>query len=114
NAELDALVTAIIGYAEHILDEVSMRTIGARQPVREALKRRRVERGEDERGVETLLGIHLDQDVFDRGEAFINGVLERGGQAELTTMFVVEANLPTPAEIGAPGLWLERIHLPLE
>jgi uncharacterized protein (DUF2342 family) len=54
----------------------------------------------------------LDQEGLDRGEAFVRGVLERGGESELAKLWVIEANLPTPAEVDAPGLWIERVNLP--
>lgn len=114
NAELTTLVAAIVGYVGHVVDTVAERAIGARLPVREAMRRRRAERFEDEKAAEALLGLRADQEVYERGESFIKGVLERNGERDLSTLFVIEANLPTPPEMDAPGLWLERIHLPTE
>ncbi len=93
-------------------DNVAARAIGARRPVPEALRRRRVERSDDERAAETLFGLRLDQDALDRGEAFVRGVVERGGDVELGKLWTLEANLPTPAEVDAPGLWIARVNLP--
>ncbi len=111
-AELDALVATIEGYAQWVTDTIGARAIGARVPVREALRRRRVERGEDERGAEALLGLALSQELVDRGEAFVRGVLERGAEAELAALWTVPGHLPTPAEVDAPGLWIARVNLP--
>ncbi|MCU1492512.1 MAG: hypothetical protein JWO62_276 [Acidimicrobiaceae bacterium] len=111
-AELSALSSAVAGYAEWVTDTVASRSIAARGAIREATRRRRVERGEEERVAESLFGLHLDQEAVDRGEAFIRGVVERGGDTELSKLWVVEANLPTPAEVDAPGLWIERVNLP--
>jgi len=111
-AELAALTSAFAGYVEWVTDAVAARAIGARRPVREALRRRRVERSEDERAAETLFGLRLDQDALDRGEAFVRGVIERGGDVELAKLWTVEENLPTPAEVDAPGLWIARVNLP--
>jgi putative hydrolase len=111
-AELSALSSVVAGYAEWVTDTVASRSIGARGAIREATRRRRVERGEDERVAESLFGLHLDQDAVDRGEAFVRGIVERGGDSELSKLWVVEANLPTPAEVDAPGLWIERVNLP--
>ncbi|MGD0742134.1 MAG: zinc-dependent metalloprotease [Acidimicrobiales bacterium] len=110
--ELAALTSAFAGYVEWVTDNVTARTIGARRPVAEALRRRRVERSDDERAAETLFGLRLDQDALDRGEAFVRGVVERGGDVELGKLWTLEANLPTPAEIDAPGLWIARVNLP--
>ncbi len=111
-AELDALSAVLGGYVEWATDAVAGRAIAGRGAVREAMRRRRVARGADERVAESLFGLRLDQDQLDRGQAFVRGVLERGGESELAKLWVVEANLPTPAEVDAPGLWIERVNLP--
>jgi len=110
-AELGAIMSALSGYVEHVTWTAAARVIGSQTQLREALRRRRVERGEGERAAETLFGLRLDQDEIDRGTAFVQGVLDRGGDAELAKLWVVEQNLPTPAEVDAPGLWIERINL---
>jgi uncharacterized protein (DUF2342 family) len=42
----------------------------------------------------------------------VRGVLERAGDEGLSRLWHSERELPTPAEVDAPGLWLERIDLP--
>jgi putative hydrolase len=111
-ARLAALTAMIAGYVEHVATTAGERLIGSHAALREALRRRRVERDDGERGVEALFGLRLDQELVDRGMAFVKGVLERGGESELAKLWVVEANLPTPAEVDAPGLWIERVNLP--
>ena len=91
---------------------VAERTIGSGTPIAAALRRHRLGRSENERIADTLFGLAIDQAAIDRGDAFVRGVLERGAEHELATLFVVPENLPTPAEIDAPGLWIERINLP--
>ncbi|HYD10108.1 MAG TPA: zinc-dependent metalloprotease, partial [Acidimicrobiales bacterium] len=78
----------------------------------EALHRRRVETGQGERFVELLLGFELGREQFDRGETFVKGVVERGGEAALARLWTSARELPTPNEVDAPGLWLARIDLP--
>jgi putative hydrolase len=110
-AQLAALTAAIAAYAEYVTSVVASRLIGGHAPIGEAMRRRRVGRGEGERVAESLFGLHLDQEDIDRGEAFVKGVLERSGEAGLARLWAGAANLPTPAEIEAPGLWLARIDL---
>ena len=110
--DLEALVATLGGYVEFVVDEAAGRLVSSRGLLREALRRRRVERGSGERMAESLFGLKLDQDVIDRGSKFVKGVLERSGERELAKLWVVEANLPTPAEVDAPGLWIERVNLP--
>jgi hypothetical protein len=41
----------------------------------------------------------------------VQGVIERAGDDALTRLLGDELDLPTPAEVDAPGLWLARIGL---
>jgi len=108
---LEALVAVIEGYVDHVVDQAGRRLISSYGPLTEALRRRRVERGQGERMVERLLGLGLGQDQYDRGTAFVAGVLERGGDTALSRLWTDPQGLPTPSELDAPGLWLERITL---
>ncbi|HEV2369515.1 MAG TPA: zinc-dependent metalloprotease [Acidimicrobiales bacterium] len=110
--EITALLCVIEGYVDHVVDVVGSRLIGAHGPLTEALRRRRVERGQGERMVERLLGVELRQEQYDRGTAFVRGVIERAGADALNRLWSETDNLPTTAEVEAPGLWLERIDLP--
>jgi putative hydrolase len=112
--ELEALGAVLGGYVEWATDTAATRLVGSRGAIREAMRRRRVARGAEDRVTEALFGLRLDQDQLDRGEAFVRGVLDRGGQGELARLWVAEANLPTPAEVDAPGLWIERVNLPAD
>ena len=80
--------------------------------ITEAVRRHRVETDRADRFVERILGLNLTQAQYDRGNSFGAGVLERAGDAGLTRLWIDATNLPTPAEVDAPGLWLARIDLP--
>lgn len=110
--QLEALVAALVGYTDHVMDEVGTGLITSYGMVNEALKRRRVEADTSDRFVEQLFGLELTQAQYDRGEAFVQGILDRAGTAGLNRLWESERNLPTPAEVDAPGLWLARIDLP--
>ena len=109
---LQALLAAIAGYVDHVMDVVGRRIIGAYGPLTEAMRRRRLSEDEGTRFVGRLLGIELDGTVYERGATFVRGVLERAGDDGLSRLWRSERELPTPAEIDAPGLWLARIDLP--
>jgi putative hydrolase len=111
-ADLASLAAAIGGYAEWVTRTVAERTIGTGTPIAAALRRHRLGRSENERVADALFGLAIDQAAIDRGDAFVRGVLERGAERELASLFVIPEHLPTPAEIDAPGLWIERINLP--
>jgi putative hydrolase len=110
-SELDCLLAVILGFAAYVTATVAARVIGAGVPIGEAMRRAAMERGDEARGGETMLGLNLDSDAVDKGERFVRGILDRGGESELARLFTVAEHLPTPAELEAPGLWIERTHL---
>jgi putative hydrolase len=110
--ELTALVAAITGYVDHIMDQTGGPLIGSYEMLTEALRRRRVETDASDRFVERILGLELDRAQYERGAAFAAGIVERAGTEGLNRLLSDVANLPTPAEVDAPGLWLARIDLP--
>ncbi|MBA3281508.1 MAG: zinc-dependent metalloprotease [Acidimicrobiia bacterium] len=111
---LEALVTVVVGYVDHIMDSIGSGLIGSYGQVTEAMRRRRVESSASDRFVERLLGLDLTQDHFDRGRAFVDGVVERAGVEALEKLWTSVEVLPTPNEVAAPGLWLARIGVDVE
>jgi len=110
--QLEATVAVIAGVVDHVMDEVGHKLIASYGMLTEALRRRRVETAESDRFVERLLGLELTQGVYDRGTAFVAGVIERAGPDGLARLWESERMLPSPPEVDAPGLWLARIDLP--
>lgn len=109
---IEALVAAIEGYTDHILDTVGQNLVSGYGTLVEALRRRRGERGEGERFAARLFGLDLTPAQYERGRGFVKGVVERAGEDGLARLWRSERELPTPAEVDAPGLWLERIDIP--
>ncbi len=109
---LEALAAVVVGYVDHVMDTVGTTLIGSYGMLTEALHRRRVEAGAADRFVEHLFGLELGREQYERGAAFVEGVLERAGTDALGRLWHSERELPTPAEVDAPGLWLARIDLP--
>jgi putative hydrolase len=108
---LEVFTSVLEGYADVLLDEIGRPLIPEFDRINEARRRHRVERGEAERFVGMLLGLELDREQYEQGEAFCRGVIEREGIAGLNRLWSGEAMIPTRPEIEAPGLWLARIDL---
>lgn len=108
---LEALVVAIEGYVDWVVDTTGRKLIASYQALAEALRRRRVERGDGDKLVERLFGLELGQRQFDRGGAFVKGVIERAGEDGIHKLWRSAETLPTPNEIDAPGLWLARLEI---
>ncbi|HEV8296106.1 MAG TPA: zinc-dependent metalloprotease [Acidimicrobiales bacterium] len=110
---LEALVATVVGYVDHVMDAIGASLMSSYGMLTEALRRRRVEADRSDRFVERILGLNLTQHQYERGAAFVSGVVERAGEAELARLWESPRTLPTPAEVDAPGLWLARIDLPV-
>lgn len=110
--QLATLVTAIEGYADHVMDLVGRTLLASYDQLSESLRRRRIVPDPSDRFIERLLGLELTREQYDSGARFIAGVLERVGPDALDQLWQSPRGLPTPAELDAPGLWLARLELP--
>jgi putative hydrolase len=110
--ELEALLAVVVGYVDHVIDEVGSGLIGSHDALVEAFRRRRVTASASDRFVERLLGVDLRPDLVERGHTFIAGVVERAGTEGVARLWESARTLPTPNEVDAAGLWLARIELP--
>lgn len=111
--EIASLTAVVVGVTDHVLDEAKARLMGESSMLIEALRRRRVEASSSDRFVEKLLGIEVTSELVERGQGFVNGVIERSGPEALSRLWSRAENLPTPNEVDAPGLWLARLDLEL-
>lgn len=108
---LDAAIAAIIGYTDHCVDRVAANILGDGSRIAEAVRRRRVAQSSDRIFVERLLGLDLTSERVATGHQFIAGVVERAGEGGIAQLLAAPGNLPTPAELVAPGLWLARLEV---
>jgi len=108
---LTALTTAIGAYVDHVTTGIAASLTSSSAALNEAWYRYRVEDAKGEQAFTGLFGLDVGQAEVDRGAAFISGVVERAGEDALARLWADELDLPTPAEVDAPGLWLARIGL---
>lgn len=108
---LEAIVDVVVGYVDWVVESAGTGLIGSFGMLTEALHRRRVEASEGDRFVEQMFGLQLGRSQYERGDAFVAGVVERAGVEALARLWSSVECLPTPAEVDAPGLWLARIDL---
>jgi putative hydrolase len=111
SSALTAQTTAIGAYVDHVTARIAETLTSSPAALREAWYRHRVTEGKGEQAFAGLFGLDVGQDEVDRGRAFVNGVVERAGDGALARLWGDELDLPTPAEVDAPGLWLARIGL---
>ena len=111
-ARLEAVVAAVEGWVAHVVDGIAGQLLSSYLSLQEVVRRRRAEASWGDRYVARLLGMGLRQPAYERGRGFVEGVVERAGPEALARLWASERELPTPAEVDAPGLWLARIELP--
>lgn len=111
-ARIGDVLAVISGYVDHVLDTVGHQLIRSYGMLTEALQRRRADPSEGERFAGRLIGLALTREQYEKGTAFVRGVVDRAGDEGARMLWLSERYLPTPAEIDAPGLWLARIELP--
>ncbi len=110
--DLVAVTTVVGAYVDHVTRTLGATLVGAAAPLGEAWYRYRIEESASEQAAGVLFGLDLTRRQVDRGAAFVRGVVERAGEEGLQQLWEDARYLPTPAELDAPGLWLERIALP--
>ena len=106
-------MATVEGVVDHVVDVVGGELIAGYPMLTEALRRRRVEAAEADRFVERLFGLELTQATYDRGNAFVAGVLERAGQDGLRRLWDGARDAPHARRGRRPGP-LARPHRPLE
>ncbi len=111
SSALSAQTTALGAYADHVTAHIAGKLTSSPAALGEAWYRYRIEEGKGEQAFAGLFGLDVGQDEVDRGRAFVTGVVERSGEDALARLWADELDLPTPAEVDAPGLWLARIGL---
>jgi coenzyme F420 biosynthesis associated uncharacterized protein len=107
--QLQATMTIVEGYSEHVMDAVV-----ADLDEEFGELRGRMERGRDQRGlIEALLGRLLGLDVKMRqyrlGKEFCDEVAQRRGIETLNKVWSEPAALPRPSELEHPGRWISRV-----
>jgi putative hydrolase len=108
---LDTIVSLVLGWADHLADQVGTRILGNPARLAEAARRRRVEAGDETAFVEKLLGLRIDRTRVEKGRQFVEGVIERAGNDGLAPLYEKSESLPTMSELDAPGLWLARLDI---
>jgi uncharacterized protein (DUF2342 family) len=103
--DLDAVMTAVEGYAEYAMDQA---LDGAYADVREKVNERRRNRGPVASLLSHLLGLERKRRQYERGQAFFESVADEGA-AVPAMVWADRDHLPTIEEIEQPSRWLDRV-----
>jgi putative hydrolase len=107
--QFDALVASILGYVAHIVDVICSQLVASHPAIKICFRKRWTEGAPADRFMERLLGLEITERTLNRGDRFVDGIVTRAGDEGLARLWADELDLPTAAEVEAPGLWLARI-----
>jgi len=109
---IQAVMAAIEGYAEHVMDAAGAGLGPAVAQLRLALDRRRENRNPVARLLAWILGFELKMRQYRDGKSFCDAVVARVGIDGLNRAWAAPDALPELAELGDPDAWIERVALP--
>jgi coenzyme F420 biosynthesis associated uncharacterized protein len=105
---LQAAMTVIEGYSEHVMDAIGAGLDPGYTRLRAAAEARRERRGTLDAIVATLLGLGMKLRQYELGKRFADTVVDRAGIEGLNSVWRSPAQLPGQEEIERPERWLER------
>jgi coenzyme F420 biosynthesis associated uncharacterized protein len=106
--EIQAAMSVIEGYSEHVMDAIAAEVIPGHELLREAMDRRRRSRSAPQRVIERLLGFDVKLRQYELGKKFADAVVAAGGIEALNRVWGSPEALPSSGELLHPRQWLER------
>src|SRR4051794_3583129 len=99
---IQAVMSVIEGYSEHVMDAVGEQVLPAYEGLRDAMERRRRSRSAPERVLQRMLGLDLKMRQYEQGKRFCDAVAASHGIETLNKVWDSTESIPTLAEIEAP------------
>ena len=106
---MQSVMSLIEGHAEHVMDAVGEDVLPSLPSLREAMNRRRSQKGLPWKVLERLLGLEMKMRQYEVGRRFCDEVVRDGGPQTLALVWRGPDSLPSAAELQLPELWLSRI-----
>jgi coenzyme F420 biosynthesis associated uncharacterized protein len=110
--EVQAAMSVIEGYSEHVMDAVAAEFIPGHEELRMAMDRRRRSRSAPQRIIERLLGFDVKLRQYEQGKQWADAVADRAGIEGMNRVWLSPEALPSADELQHPGQWLERTGPP--
>jgi coenzyme F420 biosynthesis associated uncharacterized protein len=106
--EIQAAMSVIEGYSEHVMDAIAADVIPDHEQLREAMDRRRRSRSAPQRIIERLLGFDVKLRQYELGKQFADAVAAEAGIEGLNRVWSSPEALPSTDELQHPSGWLKR------
>src|SRR3954469_4986622 len=107
---LQAVMSVIEGYSEHVMDAVGEQVLPAYEGLPNAMDRRRRNRSAPERVLQRMLGLDIKMRQYELGKRFCDAVAKKHGIETLNLVWVSAESMPTLAEIDDPEAWVARVR----
>jgi coenzyme F420 biosynthesis associated uncharacterized protein len=108
--ELQATMTIVEGYCEHVMDAIGEGLDPEYARLRELADSRRENRGRLDAIVAWLLGLDMKLRQYRVGKRFADAVVEREGIEGLNEVWRAPEALPRAAELERPERWMRRVR----
>ncbi len=108
---VQAVMAAIEGYAEHVMDAAAGELGPAVETLRAGIERRRESRSPIARLLAWLFGFELKLRQYKDGKRFCDAVVGEAGVAGLNRAWEGPEMLPVLAELGTPEDWVARVSI---
>jgi coenzyme F420 biosynthesis associated uncharacterized protein len=106
--QVQAAMSVIEGYSEHVMDAIAAQTIPGHEELRAAMDRRRKSRSAPQRIIERLLGFDVKLRQYEQGKRFADAVAAEAGIEGLNRVWAAPSALPSSEELQDPKAWLAR------
>jgi coenzyme F420 biosynthesis associated uncharacterized protein len=106
--EVQAAMSVVEGYAEHVMDAIAPDFIPGHEELRAAMDRRRRSRSAPQRIIERLLGFDVKLRQYEQGKHWADAVAAEAGVEGLNRVWTSPEALPSADELQHPEKWLER------
>jgi coenzyme F420 biosynthesis associated uncharacterized protein len=110
--EVQAAMSVIEGYSEHVMDVIAAEFIPDHEKLREAMDRRRRSRSAPQRIIERLLGFDVKLRQYEQGKRWADEVASLAGIEGLNRVWSSPEALPTAGELQHPRQWFDRTEPP--
>src|SRR3954447_8274501 len=107
---IQAVMSVIEGYSEHVMDAVGEQVLPAYEGLRDAMERRRSNRSAPERVLQRMLGLDIKMRQYELGKRFCDAVAQKHGIGTLNLVWESAESMPTLAEIDDPEAWVARVR----
>jgi coenzyme F420 biosynthesis associated uncharacterized protein len=110
--EVQAAMSVVEGYSEHVMDAIAAEFIPGHEELREAMDRRRRSRSAPQRIIERLLGFDVKLRQYELGKQWADAVASLAGIEGLNRVWSSPEALPSSRELQHPREWLQRVEPP--